>query len=221
MKFLIIGASVMLVMVLAVVLAVASFAPSAPAPAASASAASASAASVTAARPSATGQAAAALSAPVATAPVATAPMATAPMATAPMATAPMAQSQPLDGLTPEDWSEENRPRRVARFLVTQKLWNAWIAITSARQSQGKKTPPCNLILLNADATGRAYRRDMDLLFPQGRAHLPNILLPRKYYCTTANCARRVQYFGKNYQDGFIFLVFRWAAAGENLEADL
>lgn len=138
-----------------------------------------------------------------------------------PTSTAPTnAQHLPLDGLLPPDFSDEGRARRAARYLVTQRLWNAWIAITGARTAQGKTTPPCNLILLNADEQGRAYRRDIEALFPQGRSHLPNVLQPRQYFCTTPDCSRRVQYFGKNRQDGFTFIVFRWAQTGENLLAE-
>lgn len=123
----------------------------------------------------------------------------------------------PLDAMTPDAFTDEGRPRRAARYLVTQRLWNAWIEITSARQAQGKTTPPCNLILLNADEQGRAYRSEIEALFPQGRSHLPNVLQPRQYYCTTPDCSRRVQYFGKSRQDGFTFIVLRWAQTGENL----
>lgn len=90
--------------------------------------------------------------------------------------------------------------RRKARERVVEDVTRAWNI---------HSREPLQLIVLDCDARGRAYKSELRQLFPQGVKHLPPSFAPRSIYLIEPKGKQRVQYLGRANQNGFKFAVFR------------
>ncbi len=91
------------------------------------------------------------------------------------------------------------------RALVQKQIEDVW--------AKSKTTELLNLIILNCNKRGEVFQSELNKIF-FSISHLPDDLTPRKIYCTSEKCIRRVQYIGKIGR-GNLRLRFFLDAAGE------